>query len=59
MYDVFNPDDVFIDRISLGNLVFESYWNIQYVTARNNRIYCLKRKESGYKELVIYRMKWE
>jgi len=47
MYDVFNPDDVFSDRISLGNLVFESYRNIQYVTARNNRLYCLKRKESG------------
>lgn len=59
MYDVFNPDGVFIDRISLGNLVFESYWNIQYVTARNNRLYYLKKKESGYKELVIYRMKWE
>ncbi len=59
MYDVFNPDGVFIDRISLGNLVFESHWNIQYVTARNNRLYCLRRKNSDYRELVVYRMNWE
>ena len=59
MYDVFNSDGVFIDRMSLGNLVFESYWNIQYVTARKNRLYCLRRKDSGYRELVVYKMIWE
>ncbi len=59
MYDVFNPDGIFIDRISLGNLIFESFWNIQYVTAKKNRLYCLKRKESGYRELVVYKTKWE
>lgn len=59
MYDVFNSDGIFIDRISLGNLVFESRWNIQYVTARKSRLYCLKKKDSGYRELVVYKMKWE
>jgi len=59
MYDVFNPDGVFIDRISLRNLVFEHRWNIQYVTARKNRLYGLRRKNSGYRELVVYRMNWE
>lgn len=59
MYDVFNPDGLFIDRISLSNLVFEHRWNIQYVTAKKNRLYCLRRKECGYRELVVYRMMWE
>ncbi len=59
MYDIFNSDGVFINRISLGNLVFESFWNIQYVKARNNRLYCLREEGSGYKELAVYKMRWE
>ena len=59
MYDIFNPDGIFISRISLGNLVFESFWNIQYVTARNNRLYCLRRKDSGFQQLVVYKMIWQ
>jgi hypothetical protein len=59
MYDVFNPDGIFINRISLGNLVFESFWNIQYVTAKKNLLYCLRRKDSGYRELIVYRMIWQ
>jgi hypothetical protein len=59
MYDVFNPDGIFIERMSLGNLVFEHRWNIQYVTAKKNRLYCLRRKESGFRELIVYRMIWQ
>jgi len=59
MYDIFNSEGVFIDRISLGNLVFEHRWDIQYVTARKNRLYCIRRKDSGYRELVVYKMIWE
>jgi hypothetical protein len=60
MYDVFNPDGIFIGRMSLGNLVFEQgdRWNIQYVTAKKNRLYCLRKKDSGYRELVVYKMIW-
>ncbi len=59
IYDVFNPDGVFITRISLGNMVFFSLWDIQYATARKGRIYCLQKKPNGYKELVVYKMIWE
>ena len=59
IYDVFNPDGVFITKISLGNMVFFSLWDIQYATARKGRIYCLQKKPNGYKELVVYKMIWE
>jgi hypothetical protein len=29
------------------------------VKFKGDRVYCLKRKESGYKELVVYRMIWD
>jgi len=59
IYDVFNPDGVFITRISLGNMVFFSLWDIQYATARKGRIYCLQKKPNGYKELLVYKINWE
>lgn len=60
MYDVFSPDGIFFARISLGNTgFFPNNWNNQFATARNNRIYCLRNKESEYKELVVYKMTWQ
>ena len=59
MYDVFNADGLFISRISLGNANFLMQWNIKFATAKNKRLYCLKEKENGYKELVAYKMRWE
>jgi len=64
VYDIFNPDGIFIGRIELGN-----YGNLASspiinplplnVVAKNNLLYCLREKDSGYKELVVYKMKWE
>ena len=59
MYDVFNPDGIFISRMSLGNSCRENSSDIQFATARNKRLYCLKEKENGYKELVAYKMRWK
>ena len=59
MYDVFNPDGIFISRMSLGNSCRENNSDIQFATARNKRLYCLKEKENGYKELVAYKMRWK
>lgn len=59
MYDIFNGEGLFISRTSLGNLTGMSQWNLQYAKARNKRLYCIKEKENGYKELVVYRMRWE
>lgn len=59
LYDIFNPDGLFIGRVSLSNLISPIQWDIQYVVAKNNRLYSLREKESGYKELVVYKMIWE
>ncbi len=58
-YDVFNSDGVFFTRISLSNLVFFFHWDIQYVAAKNGRLYCLRKKDSGYSELVVSKMIWQ
>lgn len=59
LYDIFNPDGLFVGRVSLSNLISPIQWDIQYVVARNNKLYSLREKEGGYKELVAYRMIWE
>ena len=58
MYDIFNPDGAFVRRIGLKNQgMFTG--PVFPARAKNGRLYCLREKESGYKELVVYRMKWE
>ena len=62
IYDIFNPDGVFIGRTVLDNCVFWPESNIHIpgnVVAKNNRIYSVREKVSGYKELVVYKMRWE
>jgi hypothetical protein len=59
VYDVFSPDGIFISRTSLGNLCHVNNTDIQFVTAKNHRIYSLREKENGYKQLVVYKMRWE
>jgi hypothetical protein len=62
MYDVFNPQGVFICRTSLGNYYVEGSLKREYeslVIARAGRLYSLIVKESGYKELVVNRMVWK
>jgi len=58
MYDIFNSEGAFVGRISLENqrMVHGPAFDAK---AKNDRLYCLREKESGYKELVVYRMKWE
>jgi len=60
IHDVFNSDGIYISRKSLksyGNLG----WELEplWAVAKNNRLYCLREKESGYKELEVYRMRWK
>jgi len=64
IYDIFNPDGMFIGRIELDNYGSSPFSVTRIpvpldVVAKNNRIYCLREKESGYKELVVYKMRWE
>lgn len=55
VFDIFNPDGVFIQRKSWNIL---NNWDMQ-AKAKKGRLYCVREKESGYKELVVYRMNWE
>jgi len=57
VYDIFNPDGIFTGKISLNN--YKGMYRSLPVKVKNNRLYCLNEKESGYKELVVYKMRWE
>lgn len=60
MFDIFNSDGAFIARKSLDVYAERFTGNFPlYATAKNNRLYCLREKESGYKELFVYKMRWE
>jgi len=60
IHDVFNSAGVYFSAQSL-----KSYgklgWELEPVltVSKNNRLYCLSEKESGYKELVVYKMRWD
>ncbi len=61
MYDVFDVDGRFIDRVGLGNY---GIWdrpivNQFVIIAKKNLIYCLRENERGYKVLVAYKMNWK
>ena len=56
MFDIFNPDGVFIGRKSLNVWIWQS---LVKAKIKNNLFYCVQEKESGYKKLVVYRMEWE
>lgn len=49
--DVFNRDGAFIARKSLP----KSFG----IKSKKNLFYCVREKDSGYKELVVYKMRWE
>ena len=56
IHDIFNHEGIFIGRMSL-NILFSRERN--YAKAKNDRLYFLREKESGYKELVVYKIIWE
>jgi hypothetical protein len=64
IFDVFNPEGFLIMRKSLR--VFLSVNPFipgspldSWVVMKNDRFYCLQENESGYKKLVVYKVKWE
>jgi hypothetical protein len=61
MYDVFDADGRFVDRVGLGNYgIWDKPIVNQFVViAKKNLLYCIREKESGYKELVVYKMNWK
>ena len=62
IYDIFSQEGFFITGTSLDNSgdTTIAIWGGPFeIRAKNNRLYCLREKESGYKELVVYKMRWE
>ena len=55
VFDIFNSEGVFVLR---KNLIILNNWDLQ-AKAKRGCLYCVREKESGYKELVVYKMKWE
>ena len=61
IYDIFNPEGLFIGRMSLdnsGNEVTAKWGGPFEAKARSNHLYSLRIKTSGYMELVVYKMIW-
>jgi hypothetical protein len=56
--DIFNAEGIFIGRKSL-KVFFDLDEGFLWATVKLNRLYCKNEKESGFKELVVYKMRWE
>jgi len=60
IHDIFNSDGIFIARKSIKNYGRLNYQLTELnAIAKNNCLYCFQEKESGYKELVVYKLNWE
>ena len=57
IFDIFNADGIFVGRKSLT--IFYSLGTNLGATVRQNLLYYINEKESGFKELVVYKMTWE
>lgn len=55
IFDIFNEEGAFIGRKSLNAFIWEGF---MWAQIKANKLYCLEEKENGYKQLVVYNMKW-
>ncbi len=56
IFDIFTPEGVFIGRVPIKSRIDSRQIAIR---AKYNRIYSICEKESGYKELIVYKLRWE
>jgi hypothetical protein len=56
LYDIFNPDGVFIGKTSLNIWLWEG---ILWARIKAGKFYILREKPNGYRELAVYNMIWE
>lgn len=60
-YDIFTPDGLFVANMFLDNWgnADRFLWGGPFeARAKNDRLYYMRGKESGYKELVVLKTKW-
>ena len=58
-WDVFNSDGLFIGRKALNIVWAGLYLGSRYTFAKSGRLYCHQEKESGFHELIVYKMIWK
>ena len=54
LYDIFNPEGVFIRRTELSLNWAGMYFGPKYYTVRNHKLYCYRENEDGFPELIVY-----
>jgi hypothetical protein len=62
LYDIFNPDGVFIGRTVINNYGYRQYISKNAaldIMAKQDRIYYIREKQGGFKELVVSEMFWQ
>jgi hypothetical protein len=58
IFDIFNPEGIFVGRKSLKvseNILID----LPNRKIKNDHFYCIEEKESGFRQVVVYKMKWE
>jgi len=56
MFDIFSKDGTFMGKAKIALSIENEGFNAEI---KNDRFYCLREKENGYLELVVYKMRWE
>ena len=60
IFDIFNPEGIFVGRKSLSfQVTGASRGLFKSAIIKKDRYYHLNKKESGFSELIIYRMIWQ
>lgn len=64
VFDIFNVDGIFIGRFDLEAVLNDPFFLPQspfdsWITMKKGRLYALREKDSGYKQLVIYNTNWQ
>jgi len=56
LFDIINEEGVFIGRTSLNIWIWEVHL---WAKIKANKFYCLKEKETGFREVFVYNMIWQ
>ena len=59
IWDIFNPEGVFIGRKALNILWASLYLGPRYTFIKKGHLYCHQEKETGFHEFVVYKMIWK
>jgi hypothetical protein len=55
IFDIFTHEGVFFEKVPIKSCLDSREVSIK---VKRNRLYSICERESGYKELLVYNMKW-